>query len=677
MRYSITLKWTDNSPSQTRYFERYTMAGVAPWSWVAGTEYSAYVTSTEAYVGNTLGTHYYRVRACNSFGCSDYSNVASFDNVYNSKTCMPESGIPDTTPPSVPTGLTAMPIRYFEINVGWKDSTDNVSVKGYHLYRNGMLVPVSQRTDQTEDARYTGLHDNYLSAGNTYTYAVEAFDQCGNVSARSASVSAATPDNDTLSQTDCLAKGREWCASSTVTVSWCAPYGSSCSGASVVVPTPSPSQVLPPPALPPVPVPIPALPFSLPTTATVTPLTVPGVYTPPPTTSPSLEHPLAVFSSDEAKFLTDRRSVLQDLRAIERLVKRDVIEVDAKQLKILKDKLLSLKPEEEGDASMLKSYRQQITDLQNFVPENSERKLIAVDPRVEAQALQQMKKDSRLFERYIATLNTKIIQIEKSGVVVDATIKETIVTAKNMAQRVNKAKTYSNIRDIAEQMPDVGQALNDDLPRLEELLRLPTIMRLVDGRVADGEKAIKQTMTLAKRLKLDMSDELGEMQVLLDGAKSMIAAVKSTGITDGLSDVLEMQVFVRVDDVLERAEHIRAVASARQTVNRATTDVKRYEKYIRRLKATDKNKEVANVLLGQFKEQLTLLKAMSAQPLTLDTSERIINYLSVMTDIKTELEEILRLSSPDPVRKRIERLFSTSGEKIKPFAVERLEQGVL
>lgn len=996
-QHDLILTWTDNSPNETKYIKLYSKHVVGDWStwnryW--GTQLNnVNATSTGFYMGTSHGTYNFRVQACNTYGCSDYSNIASFDNVYNSATGMPESGIPDTTPPSIPTGLTATPKRYFEIGVRWSASSDNTVVTGYHLYRNGMLVPVSQRTDQTEAARYTYFGDNYLSAGNIYTYSVEAFDQSGNVSARSAPVSATTPDKDTLSQTECLGQGRVWCSSPSITVAWCAPFGASCAGTSTGqsqnVPPPPPPPTTPPPspepaeatgvciiyynsvALPntsysdvgigyakmkkpgintisglqaactkadydellsryceintnilggeqmvvtfgsngvaadagcgdgrvfrfgctmmlcpsskPVlsPAEIPVLraaciskgkkwcvpptghkdPYcatvciydaeyqeeakrvclanpiaqwcassngagnctlesseTCPQTAEIisqaecgkqgrkwcasgafsiangwcsppgteclymksasstapviygiqpkeitrtsariqwatdvhsnsqveyglstaygfrtkifnelpnmvagyhdvvlsdlspgmvyhyrvkssgpdgvsgvsydrafitlssSTVSLPSILPPvPPVSSPLslLESIPLVLFDDETRFLADRRAVLQDLRAIERLVKRDVIEVDAKRLKALKEKLLSLKPEEEGDASMLKYYRRQITDLQNFVPESSERELIPVDPREEVQALRQMKKDSRLFERYIATLDAKVAQIEKSGVIVDTDIKEIVATAKNIAQRVNKAKTYRDIRDIAEKIPDVGQALNDALPRLEELLRLPPIMRLVDGRIADGEKAIKQAATLAKQLKFDISDELGEMRILLDGARTTVAVVKSNGITDGLLEVLEMQAFVRVDDVLERAEHIRAVANVRQTVNRATSDVKRYEKYIRRLKATDKNKEVVNVLLGQFKEQFALLKAVSAQGLTTDTGGRVIDYLDVMTDLKIELEEVLRLSSPDPVRKRIERLFSTSGEKIKPFAVERLEQGVL
>ncbi|MDO8369906.1 MAG: zinc-dependent metalloprotease family protein, partial [Candidatus Nitrotoga sp.] len=47
---------------------------------------------------------------------------------------------PDTTFPTVPTGLTATPVSSAQINLGWTASTDNVGVTGYKVYRGGALV---------------------------------------------------------------------------------------------------------------------------------------------------------------------------------------------------------------------------------------------------------------------------------------------------------------------------------------------------------------------------------------------------------------------------------------------------------------------------------------------------------------------------------------------------------
>ena len=93
------------------------------------------------------------------------------------------SCVPDTTPPSVPKGLTATAASSSQIDLRWTPSTDDVGVTGYKVFRNGSQVA----TSTTPSYRDTGL----LSA-TIYTYAVSAHDAAGNNSARSATASAKT-----------------------------------------------------------------------------------------------------------------------------------------------------------------------------------------------------------------------------------------------------------------------------------------------------------------------------------------------------------------------------------------------------------------------------------------------------------------------------------------------------
>src|SRR5256712_2107637 len=91
---------------------------------------------------------------------------------------------PDTTPPSVPTGLTAAAVSSSQINLSWTASTDNVGVSGYRVYRGGTQIATTSTTSFTN----TGL-----SPSTTYTYTVAAFDAAGNLSAQSSPASATTP----------------------------------------------------------------------------------------------------------------------------------------------------------------------------------------------------------------------------------------------------------------------------------------------------------------------------------------------------------------------------------------------------------------------------------------------------------------------------------------------------
>src|SRR5205823_784575 len=87
---------------------------------------------------------------------------------------------PDTTPPSVPTGLRATAVSSSQINLSWAASSDNVGVSGYRVYRNGSQIATTSATSFAN----TGL-----SPSTTYSYTVAADDAAGNLSAQIGSAS--------------------------------------------------------------------------------------------------------------------------------------------------------------------------------------------------------------------------------------------------------------------------------------------------------------------------------------------------------------------------------------------------------------------------------------------------------------------------------------------------------
>jgi chitodextrinase len=91
---------------------------------------------------------------------------------------------PDTTAPSVPTGLVATAVSSSQVNLTWNVSTDNVGVTGYIVYLNDVQLA----TTTTPSFSHTGL-----TPGVTYNYRVSAFDAVPNHSAWTTAVAATTP----------------------------------------------------------------------------------------------------------------------------------------------------------------------------------------------------------------------------------------------------------------------------------------------------------------------------------------------------------------------------------------------------------------------------------------------------------------------------------------------------
>ena len=93
----------------------------------------------------------------------------------------------DTQPPTVPTGLRATGETSNSVGLSWTASTDNVGVAGYYVYEvNG------SGSTQLGSTTATSFNATGLNPSTSYTFSVSAYDAAGNVSAASASITAAT-----------------------------------------------------------------------------------------------------------------------------------------------------------------------------------------------------------------------------------------------------------------------------------------------------------------------------------------------------------------------------------------------------------------------------------------------------------------------------------------------------
>lgn len=165
------LGWTDNANDETGYRIERSVDGV---NFIEIALRGANATGYSD-TGLTPGTAYwYRIRAYNSQGNSDYSNVASTQT-------------PLDDLPAAPTNLTAQALSASSIRLSWTDNSTN---------ENGFRVQRWNGTGWTEigeaGSNSTGYTDNGLSAGMLYQYRVYAYNNLTGNSAFSNTASATT-----------------------------------------------------------------------------------------------------------------------------------------------------------------------------------------------------------------------------------------------------------------------------------------------------------------------------------------------------------------------------------------------------------------------------------------------------------------------------------------------------
>lgn len=132
--------------------------------------------------------------------------ISAYDEAGNAATSTAKSAStpvvqPDTTAPARPSGVSAKVLSDSEIRISWSAAPAGDGVAGYSVYRihDGVTLKVGSVTG-------TSFTDTGLSGRVVYSYRVEAYDNSGNVSELSSTVTAQTEPStgDSLERALCM-----------------------------------------------------------------------------------------------------------------------------------------------------------------------------------------------------------------------------------------------------------------------------------------------------------------------------------------------------------------------------------------------------------------------------------------------------------------------------------------
>lgn len=161
----IQLSWENNPHpvNNETFFEIYRSAGQDGNYAFAGKVPADVLTFKDSKLSAGT-TYFYKVRAISNNGAAPLSNIVSA----NTKT--------DNTPPTAPMSVLVVYSTNSAIQIKWNPSIDNVGIKNYQVYMNGV------KTYSTTD---TSIIAGGLQKGSIYTFYVKAVDSSDNYSVQS------------------------------------------------------------------------------------------------------------------------------------------------------------------------------------------------------------------------------------------------------------------------------------------------------------------------------------------------------------------------------------------------------------------------------------------------------------------------------------------------------------
>lgn len=171
----INLVWKDNSNNEAEFRIERKTGSTGAWNQIATPAAGATNYQSTGLSPNTR--YYYRIRACNSTGCSGFSTEA--DATTHQQASAPAS----------PSGLSASAASPSQINLVWTDNSNNED--GFRIERCTGSGCSSFVEIATVGAGVNGYQNTGLAASTSYSYRVRAYNSGGN-SAYSISASATT-----------------------------------------------------------------------------------------------------------------------------------------------------------------------------------------------------------------------------------------------------------------------------------------------------------------------------------------------------------------------------------------------------------------------------------------------------------------------------------------------------
>lgn len=373
----------------------------------------------------------------------------------------------------------------------------------------------------------------------------------------------------------------------------------------------------------------------------------------------------------------EKSDLLRQLKSMERFFTRVKDAASLAKISALKDKINAVTATDPALFDTLQAIRDEVDNVQaaytdaaqNGTADQSNR-----DQQFQDHALAQLKSGTKQFARFLQILDSRVKQTEKQGVAVPQSITDTIASAHTIMDRINAAQSYDELSDIVDQIPELGQTLNDVLPQLDQLVKVPRALKLIAGQINLAKQAIKQAQTVADRYKLDVADQIDSMNTMLTDVTTATDNIKSGQYDGDISSYIQDNIINNVNDIRRIGGAIRAVAGVQGYVKQITNEAKRYTRTIANLQKNGEDVTDATAALDDLTTKLQDLKTLASKKITADNAGDVIDAIQAVSDAEQVLVDAAGGATPDALQRQLEQSLQTNTSNVKPLQVNSLEK---
>ncbi|MEK7189709.1 MAG: hypothetical protein AAB666_01875 [Patescibacteria group bacterium] len=290
--------------------------------------------------------------------------------------------------------------------------------------------------------------------------------------------------------------------------------------------------------------------------------------------------------------------------------------------------------------------------------EKMEKMRDAQEQKMRMKGLNQAKKGMTNFLKSLKMTQTKITKMEKQGIVVPADLKSKIETAIATLESIINAKEWSEeIEEKMMSMQEIGDGMQDIMPRLEMLSRLPKMVKKAQSEIKRLEKSYASAVKKAARAKVDVSSILGQWQAAIEELKSNLAAAASGQFEEG-EDPLQAigeGVFENLESAWRFDQIIRMVLDVKRNLRDVESMLKKYEKNIVRLEKKGQDMTEAKEVLVMMKEKFVEVKDIAWDKLEPEEIEDFMSGLEGYMEMQQQMEEMLDFGGPSMFEKQMKQ----------------------